>query len=352
MNKKFVIVLVSVIAVYLLLSLLFYMAEIGADGTKIFDLGDVIWYSIVTLATVGYGDIYPVTLWGKIFGSLFVLGSAFALSSLVSRTVNYLKELNENKKFGYKGTKMENHIVIIGWNNFAKLITDILIEKNEKVAIITENRENIELIRSQYSYEKVFTLHSALSDFPTIGKANLDKAELVFINRDTDTDKLITLINLKKKYDKTKFMVSLDEAGLQETFTAAGVDFVISKNEVSSKLIASYIFEPEAAAFNNDILSKAENENDFDTQQFLVTKSNKFNGRSYGDMFAEIRKAVPKSMPVGISKMAGGKYHLEKLPADSTLIEENDYIIFINNKESSLKIEEIFKVKEGIPHTK
>ncbi|WP_051544877.1 ion channel [Butyrivibrio sp. MC2021] len=76
------------LAVLLLLSWLLLMAESGAEGASIRSISDALWYMIVTLTTVGYGDLYPVTTLGKIIGIIFVLSSmgllGFLLASIIS----------------------------------------------------------------------------------------------------------------------------------------------------------------------------------------------------------------------------------------------------------------------------
>ncbi|MDO4492820.1 MAG: ion channel [Clostridia bacterium] len=77
----------AVAAAYLVLVALVALAERNAGG-PIRGFGDALWYSLVTMTTVGYGDLYPVTACGKALGTVFLLASlgflAFVLSSLLS----------------------------------------------------------------------------------------------------------------------------------------------------------------------------------------------------------------------------------------------------------------------------
>lgn len=52
-----------------------YLAEHGAQPEKIASVGDAMWLSIITLTSVGYGDVYPITVAGRIIAGLVaVLG--------------------------------------------------------------------------------------------------------------------------------------------------------------------------------------------------------------------------------------------------------------------------------------
>ena len=88
MKKRIAIALASVL-VYLLLLLGLTTAE-GAAGGSIRTLGDALWYSLVTLSTVGYGDLAPITPAGRLIGALFVLLSLGVLAFLLGMALTLL----------------------------------------------------------------------------------------------------------------------------------------------------------------------------------------------------------------------------------------------------------------------
>jgi len=346
-HKKIYIYLLIYLIVYFVLVVLVYYIESDVEGSLIKSFSDSLWFSIVTIASVGYGDKFPVTGLGKIVGSFFVLGSIFTLTFLISRVSDYYIEMRERKKMGFNGTHFSNHIIIVGWDNFSKLIVDVLLkESGKKIAIITDTKDHIDQIHQLYKNKEVFVLFSSMSDIETFNQANPKSSYLIFINRPTDTDKLITLLSLKQHYSLSNFMVTLDESNLKETFEAAGVKFVFSKNDLASKLIASYIFEPQVAEFNVDLISSAQDDNDFDTQQYLVLENNPYANKNYRYIFDDLKNKY-NSILIGFSRQDGNTNKLNKLPNDNEIIKVNDYLVIINNLSSSKKIEELFGVKQG-----
>lgn len=76
--------------VYFLMLVLLVWAERSDADAAIQTLTDAFWYSVVTLSTVGYGDLYPVTPIGRVLGLCFVLMSVGVLSFIIGATVNYI----------------------------------------------------------------------------------------------------------------------------------------------------------------------------------------------------------------------------------------------------------------------
>ena len=79
--------------------------------------------------------------------------------------------------------------------------------------------------------------------------------------------------------------VALDNSELKETFIAAGVEQVILQHEISSKLLASYIFEPDVANYSESIMSYAKSDDDLDIKQFKVVADNPYLNKNYEEVF-------------------------------------------------------------------
>ncbi len=61
-----------------------YVVEHNAPGSKITSLGDAVWWAVVTVTTVGYGDVYPVTFEGRVIATVIMIIGIAILGILIS----------------------------------------------------------------------------------------------------------------------------------------------------------------------------------------------------------------------------------------------------------------------------
>ena len=73
--KKHGKLLAAALGVYVLLLILLVATEARAPDANIRNVWDAIWYSLITMTTVGYGDLSPVTPAGRVLGLIFALSS-------------------------------------------------------------------------------------------------------------------------------------------------------------------------------------------------------------------------------------------------------------------------------------
>ena len=80
------------IGAYAVIVVLLTVVESGADGASIRSIWDAIWYSVITLTTVGYGDLSPVTGVGRVLGIILALCSLGVLSAVISVSIRIIGE--------------------------------------------------------------------------------------------------------------------------------------------------------------------------------------------------------------------------------------------------------------------
>ena len=335
---------ISLIGLLIYMGLLYalVLSERNADGASIQNVFDAFWYSLVTLSTVGYGDYYPVTVIGKLVGLIFVFSSLGVLGYLISQLTVKLTQYMEDKKNGLFGTKLENHIVLIGYNKFSENILKQIVTTGIKVAIVTNNKDDVDVIAKLHGGDSVFTLLTDYNDFDILEKVNISKSAKVFINFDSDTEMLVYILDLKNHFDNLEIIVSLNNTNFQNTFQSAGVLYAVSREEIAAKLVASYIFEPEVASFTEDLMASAEKGDDFDMIELRVTKENPYFEKAYEYAFSNMRSDY-SSVLLGIYK--DGKLH--KNPTNEIVISENDYLVIMTDGDNSIKLKAAFGVEEG-----
>lgn len=335
------VILVSVLLLVGLNLILVYL-EKGA-GSGIDTLSDAFWYMIVTLTTVGYGDLYPASTGGKVIGYIYVFASLGILGFIFSSISNKVQSMLEEKRLGHKGTNFENHVIFYGWNDFSKLVAEEVISANKKIAILTEKKDDVDLIYEVWDKSNVFVLFSDLDNPELFDRLNAKYASVIFVSLDNDADSLTESIDIHRNLPDIDLVVSLNNNKLKETFKAAGVTYVVAQHEIVSKLVASYIFEPDVADLNLDLISSARNEHDFDNQEYEVLETNPYVGQNCHDVFFSLKKDHDVVL-MGISKLENGKRKVYGNPSNDIKVEVGDYLVVMTSNASLAKV---FGVPQG-----
>ena len=235
---------------------------------------------------------------------------------------------------------------MIGWSDFGKAVVDQLTSAGRQVAVVTKEKDNVDIINEFYPQKNVFTLFSDFHNYELLNKLNIKESSIVFVNLDDDTEKLVYVLNLKKYYADLKYVVTLDNANLKQTFHSAGVTYAVSKHEIASRLLASYIFEPDVAEYSEEIIAYPQTDEHYDIKQYKVLKDNPYNGHFYDKVFYDMKKEFNVVL-IGIVKVEGEKRTMLKNPEQSVKISEGDYLILITNKNSVKKLKRFFNIDEG-----
>ncbi len=83
-SKRFRKVLLLLSLLMFVLGLLIVPVEAGQEHARIMNVSDGLWFAITTVTGVGYGDMYPVTLLGRIIGVVLEVGGVLLFGSLVA----------------------------------------------------------------------------------------------------------------------------------------------------------------------------------------------------------------------------------------------------------------------------
>jgi voltage-gated potassium channel len=320
---------------------LLYLLERHAPDTKFTHIADAIWFSLVTLSTVGYGDVYPVTGVGRFVTGAFILFTLTTIGFLLTAFNEAVLEVKRMEDAGLIPTRMKGHVLICGFGPIVRAALHELVAAERQIALICERPEEIPVARQWVGDGDVFITSGEPTREVLRDRLNALEAETAVIASHDDTLNLITALNLKPLNPKLRIVVALQREELRATLMASGVTYVASPNELSGRLVASAAFEPEVAHFVEDVTSGANAGHDL--QQFRA-------GQLGGKTVAEIRReleAIDGPLLIAVAQPNGDEYKVLSHPASSLKVDVTDYLIVLTNDEQAERVTNKYQVRQG-----
>ena len=220
----------SLILAYLLLLLVSSLAVsmVEPPGTPLKNFWNSLWWSIVTSTTVGYGDIYPISVSGKILAVILPMFIGIGLGAgFITYLASILIDRRDKLMYGEKKFTGENHIVLLGSTaETRQLVEQMLIDENrdQRDIVIVADIER----HPMPDTEDVFFIKGGPELKETLDKANLKLADRVIIHTGKDEKSLFALINtLKLKKETCEVTVECLSSESFETFTSVPGDFEV-----------------------------------------------------------------------------------------------------------------------------
>lgn len=321
----------------MIFSTLVYIVEYNKDETTFKSFKDALYWGIITISTVGYGDISPKTYEGKLLTSIMIIGGIIlfsALTGLFSATL--VSRLIAIKEGSLKMDHLENHIVICGWNETTEeIIEQILsyrLDKEKPIVLITnipKNQIGISLPKTIFYKKGDFIQENVLME------VGIDKAEHVLImaereenlserNIDARTALVSMLVRTLNPNCHLYVEVLLDEdANIFER--RINIQEIIIHGQILGKILFASLLNPGITDLLNSFVDREKGIKKYTLEEINETSKIKYS------TFGEILKEARKYDYLALAVERDGRVILN--PNDSFKLRDDDYIFFIPSAE-------------------
>lgn len=190
---------------------------------------DSVYYTFITIATVGYGDIIPTTQLQKLFTvSLAISGLgiiAYILTVIFSSVTENLHDLRSDRIMERKLSEIENHYVLCGYGRVGSAVFEEIKKRNQKVIIVDNDERKTEDVEED---DGIIVLNADATEDKTLKKLNIEKSLGVIIATGNDVDNLYIVLTTREMYTNARIICRASKKENIKRFERAGADKIIS----------------------------------------------------------------------------------------------------------------------------
>lgn len=248
-----------------------WTVEFKNPNSVIKDFFDAIWWALVTITTVGYGDLVPITFWGRIIGIIFIfLGftifsifTAFIASSFIDKKIKERKGLNKITE--------RNHILICGWNNSANKILEYISKLDPSeipyIVLVNELDEgSVSSLQNHYPDLQIKFIKGDYTNQELLLKANIKEAKHIILLFDeskmnttpSDERTIIASHNITYMKLRGKISIQLQDEKYLQNIRREKVSNIVIYDDLGGRLLANSTINPSIPDFLQKVLKSSE----------------------------------------------------------------------------------------------
>lgn len=273
--------------IYTAIFLLIIILMIGVFGYVMisgYSWIDALYMTVITMTTVGFGEVMPLDDQSKIFTIFLILASVVIVGYALSIITEYILSKNDveelkHKKMQKKIDSFKNHIVICGYGRNGKQAARKLAAYNKQFVVIEKDKEMEERLQLD---DVSYVIGNANED-EVLVTAGVDRAACFISALPNDADNLFVVLSARQLNSKMNIISRASNESSYDKLKFAGADNVILPDKIGGDHMASLVVVPGLMEFidNLSIVGKSNiNIEEVDVEKLF--KSNK--GRTIRDL--------------------------------------------------------------------
>ncbi len=312
------------IVVYFILLLTIGSAGFYFIGGEKWSLIDSLYMTVITLSTVGYGEVHKLDDLAKVWSILLIIFGVTGIGALL-RTINeefIQSKLFWNKKMIKNISKLKNHYIICGYGRMGAVIARELDDKNQKFLIIENNEQKVEIIRSK----GMLCINGDATSDEILQNAQIDKAAGVAVVLDTDQENLFVTMTIKTTNPDIFLLSRCAKEYNESKLLRAGANKVINPYKAGGHRMAEMLSKPQVED-SISVVSPKHADLNLTLDEISLKNCKEYDNVTIND--SKIRENYDVNI-VGIIKDNG-----ESIinPEPDTLLNTNDIILLIGDED-------------------
>ena len=220
---------------------------------------DALYMTVITITTVGFGEIHPMTPSEKLFTSVLILSSIFIVGYAIKVISEYLLSQSNignlrQRKVQEKIDKLSGHVIVCGFGRNGMQATQKLEAYDKRFVVVEQSEEVAERLIDN---NNLFVLGNANED-ETLIKAGIERASTVICALPSDADNLFAVLSARQLNKDLKIISRATEETSYKKLKLAGADNVILPDKIGGDHMASLVVVPDLVEFLDNLTVSGE----------------------------------------------------------------------------------------------
>ncbi|HWQ25976.1 MAG TPA: potassium channel protein [Chlorobaculum sp.] len=281
-----------------------------------------VYMTVITLATVGFSEVHPLSDLGKIFTIFLIISGTSLFFFTLSNVAVFLlsgewREHWEQQRNERMLRKLKDHFIICGYGRLGGNVAEELKVKSIPFIVIDNTIEQVLRARDN----GYLSIKGNAADESVLIDAGLHRAKGLIAAAGNDAENVFIVLTARNLKPDLHIVARADSEESESKLLRAGAEKVVLLYRSAGKRMANMLIEPELEEYLDE-LSDASNLN-LRIAQFLIHESSSLIGKS----FQEIDLYNNHRINVVGYKLPGGELHTTPRPAE--IIQKNGTIIAI-----------------------
>ena len=243
--------------IYTALILLVIVLCIGVLGYRFisgFSWIDSVYMTVITITTVGFGEIEPLGVSAKIFTIFLILASVVIVGYAISIITEYILSRNnfediKKSKMQKKIDSMHDHIIICGYGRNGKQAATKLSTYNKPFVIVEKDKEVIE----KFKEDDVSFVHGNANEDKTLIEAGIERASTLISALPSDADNLFIVLSARQINSELTIISRASQDTSYQKLKLAGANNVILPDRIGGDQMASLVVVPDLVEFIDNL---------------------------------------------------------------------------------------------------
>lgn len=294
---------------------------------------DALYMTVITIATIGFGEVRPLTTSGRLF-TIFITfvgmgGLVYVLTSVMEYLVQFqLSGNREQKRMNNLMQKMSNHIILVGAGRVGRRAAKELLKNNEQFVLLDTDSATLE-----FAEQNGFTvLIGDGTDDSVLQKAGIERAKGIIIATPNDATNLFIVLSARTLNPSIKIIARAEEENSIRKLERAGADKAITPHTISGQQLVTLMIHPTVVDFLENAIGSADVGLRIESLQ--VTEKSMMIGKTLEEI--KQKKLTTANILVIIR---GSNYYAN--PEISLRVEKDDHIIALGTAEQLAELEKV-----------